>query len=139
MKYYKKLDVYKSSNVIIDSKRDAYSYARWKFYDAETGVFNDTFYSQSTCKHQSKAIFILNSLNMPVHLVLKHTKANLTDVPEAIESEIDAVKSAKYKELSKLNSLKNQDGTRGQKYKGNISCMNERLEQLEFYLKKVSK
>lgn len=63
MKYYKRLKVYKASNVTFNPEtKEAFSYGWWKFVTKVNGlvVFNDHTYSISTRKHQSKVWNLLN-------------------------------------------------------------------------------
>jgi len=63
MKYFKRLEVYKASNVEYspNDKHKAYSYGWWQFSREINGVifFNDTRYSVSTSRHQSKVRSLL--------------------------------------------------------------------------------
>lgn len=64
MKYFKRLKVYKASNVIVDDVNyKAFSYNWWQFAAIHKGykIFNNTFYSVSTRGHQGKSRGILES------------------------------------------------------------------------------
>lgn len=57
MKYFKRLGLYKASNVTYNpTTKEAYSYGWWQFSRkiGDKIFFNDTSYSPSTCKHQNK-------------------------------------------------------------------------------------
>jgi hypothetical protein len=63
MKWYKRLKVFKASNVSYNPEtKEAYSYGWWKFVTKVNGkvVFNRHHYSSSTCKHQSKVMREMN-------------------------------------------------------------------------------
>lgn len=79
MKYYKRLNVYKASNVSFEPDSiAAYSYDWWQFVRVVNGsvVFNDYSYSPSTRKHQYKVRSLLNQLNINIDLVI-NTRAGL--------------------------------------------------------------
>lgn len=69
MKYMKRAEIYKASNVTFNpqSKR-AYSYSWWRFVDVINGsvVFNSYRYSPSTGKHQSKVRSLMAQLNIEI-------------------------------------------------------------------------
>tara|TARA_R100000773_G_C4191385_1_gene97176 strand:- start:347 stop:811 length:465 start_codon:yes stop_codon:yes gene_type:complete len=77
MKYYTRLKKYKASNVslTIEPKLEAYSYAWWLFVVRYKGlvIFNNTNYSNSTNKHQSKVRDVLDDLNIKIDIELHHT------------------------------------------------------------------
>lgn len=90
MRYYSRLDVYRTSNneVSLTSQR-AYSYGWWKYWTVDNGIsiFNNTVYSQSTRKHQREALALIREPD----LILYHTKANLTRPDEALKDEIKGI------------------------------------------------
>lgn len=53
-------------------------------------IFNHTNYSNSTCKHQNKALTVLG---YEYDLKLRYTRKSLSDLPAAFESEISGAKS----------------------------------------------
>ena len=71
MKYYKKLQVYKASNNVLDLvNKKAWSYNWWLYLRQYTNskgetllVFNCTTYSPSTSGHQSKSRRVLRTLS----------------------------------------------------------------------------
>lgn len=81
MKYYKRLKEYKESNVslTVEPKLEAYSYNWWLFVTRYKGlvIFNDTNYSNPTCKHQSKVRSVLDDLNIKIDIELNHTVKTL--------------------------------------------------------------
>jgi hypothetical protein len=65
MKYYKRLEVYKASNVELEPETlKSYSYGWWQVSRkiGEKVFFNYTSYSNSTAKHQSKILSTLRTL-----------------------------------------------------------------------------
>ena len=90
MKYYSRLDVYRTSNNEVSiTQQYAYSYGWWKYWTVDNGIsiFNNTYYSQSTCKHQREALALIREPD----LILYHTKANLTRPDEALKAEIECI------------------------------------------------
>lgn len=90
MKYYNRLDVYRTSNNEVSiAKQYAYSYSWWKYWTVDNGIsiFNNTYYSQSTCKHQREALALIREPD----LILYHTTANLTSPDEALKNEIKGI------------------------------------------------
>jgi len=81
MKYYKKLKKYKASNVslTVEPKLEAYSYNWWLFVVRYKGlvIFNDTNYSNPTCKHQSKVRGVLYDLGIKIDIELNNTVKTL--------------------------------------------------------------
>ena len=72
MKYFKRANEYKASNVLFNcSENKAYSYGWWCFYD--NGLFNGVTYSSTTTKHQYKVRSLLKELDLPITLVLRFT------------------------------------------------------------------
>jgi len=73
MKYYKRLNVYKASNVSFNPEEiAAYSYDWWQFVKVVDGkvFFNNYSYSQSTNGHQSKVRHLLGELNIEIDCVI---------------------------------------------------------------------
>lgn len=106
MKYFKRSNVYKASNVSFHPDTiSAYSYGWWKFVASINGtiIFNNYSYSSSTCKHQYKVRRLLEQLGIVPDLYIEAPKG-LQDLSSAIryyEQKIDY-----------LNSLINKKGTR---------------------------
>lgn len=74
MKYYKRLNVYKASNVEFDPNIcAAWSYGWWKFVAVINGkvVFNDYNYSNTTLRHQYKVRRLLHDLGIEIDLVVE--------------------------------------------------------------------
>lgn len=85
MKYYKRLKLYKASNVTFDPATcRAYSYDWWRFVDRVDGkvVFNNHRYSNSTAKHQSKVHGLLRELGIKIDLYV--------DCPTGLQREFAA-------------------------------------------------
>lgn len=79
MKYYKRLGLYKASNVTFNSYTlEAYSYDWWKFVAKVDGyvVFNDYYYSPTTLRHQAKVRRLLEELGVNID-ILVHIKEGL--------------------------------------------------------------
>lgn len=71
MKYYKRLGIYKASNVTFDPKTlEAHSYRWWKFVAVVEGkvIFNNYRYSVSTSKHQRKVRQLLFELGIKIDI-----------------------------------------------------------------------
>lgn len=69
MKYFKRLGVYKASNVTFNpSTCEAFSYGHWKFVTRIDNyiVFNSRYYSNTTTKHQSKVRKLLAELDIKI-------------------------------------------------------------------------
>lgn len=133
MRYYKRLNVYKASNVLVDEKRDAWSYGWWKFYDAATGVFNYSRYSTTTSGHQSKVFTLLRKKGLPINLVLYGTTESLTKLSDALELEAQAYKKAAAQWQAKLDKLKKKDGRNGRLYAARVQAAKARLYKVETF------
>lgn len=73
MKYYKRLGLYKASNVTFNPHTlEAHSYKWWRFVAKVDGkiVFNNFRYSPSTGKHQYKISRLMDELGIKVDLYL---------------------------------------------------------------------
>jgi hypothetical protein len=103
MKYLKTKNMYKASNFefYCDDKK-AYSYGWWQF----TGlfncylVFNNTTYSVSTTRHQSKAWGLLNYKS---DMTLHHTNKSLSEGLESVL--IDEIKGIQYEIKSLIDKV----------------------------------
>lgn len=133
MRYYKRLNVYKASNVLVDEKRDAWSYGWWKFYDAATGIFNYSRYSVSTSGHQTKVFRLLRQKGLPINLVLYGTTDSLTNLSDALETESEAYKIAAAHWQAKLDKLKKKDGRNGRLYAAKVQAAKARLYEVESF------
>lgn len=74
MKYFKRLKLYKANNVTFDpTTTEAYSYRWWCFVKVINGkvIFNNYYYSPSTCKHQNKVWHLLRALNIKIDCTAK--------------------------------------------------------------------
>lgn len=132
MRYYSRLKQYKASNVMFNCEtQQAYSYGWWCFY--KDGVFNDTFYSQSTCGHQNKVRSLLMDLNIDVKLTLYKTNKPLHNIEEAIQDEIELTELELDQYKNKLNKLKKKDGKRGLSYSDAIESLINRINTLTNY------
>ena len=109
MKYYKRLKEYKASNVslTIEPKLEGYSYAWWLFVVRYKGlvIFNNTNYSSSTCKHQSKVRGVLSNLNIKIDIELNNTLKSFGEFKEHRPSDGDFVKAAIEDEIEKIELI----------------------------------
>lgn len=86
IKYFKKLHVFKASNVSFNPESlKAYSYDWWLFVSLIKGklVFNDFGYSSSTRKHQNKVASLLSALGLKIDLEIE-APGGLQSLDEAI-------------------------------------------------------
>lgn len=135
MKYYSRLDVYRTSNneVSLTSQR-AYSYGWWKYWTVDNGIsiFNNTYYSQSTCKHQREALKLIREPD----LILYHTKESLGNPAKALQNEVDGMQyeiRQLEKAITRPRSHKAKNEERYQKikeYQERIERIKDTLEQL---------
>jgi hypothetical protein len=92
-RHLKRANILKSSNFefVLDSKK-AYSYGWWLFCTEVNGkvIFNNTTYSMSTCKHQIKAMQILD---YKYDLKLSRTTSSLANLKDALYSEVQGTKA----------------------------------------------
>jgi hypothetical protein len=87
MKYYKRLKLYKASNVTFNPETMvAYSYGWWEFVKVIDGkvVFNNYYYSTSTCKHQSKVMGLLSELGIKIDMTIE-CPGGLQNLQSAVE------------------------------------------------------
>jgi hypothetical protein len=104
MRYLKTKNQYKASNFMFDcNTKESWSYDWWCFSRIYKGrlIFNHTRYSQSTCRHQSKA---LSLLGYNVDFTLHNTTSNLTDVEDALRDEI---KNTKFEIRNIIKAIRN--------------------------------
>lgn len=89
MRFIKTQNTWKASNFSMNmTTMDAYSYNWWLFVTKDSMgriIVNMTNYSSSTCKHQNKA---LKLLDYKCDLMLRFTKKSLSDLNEAFHDEI---------------------------------------------------
>jgi hypothetical protein len=85
----------------------AYSYGWWKYWTVDNGIsiFNNTYYSQSTCKHQREALALIREPD----LILYHTTANLTRPDEALKEDRQAKVKTKYQRTTKSRDRSTKD------------------------------
>lgn len=78
MKYFKRTDSYKASNVELKMRElSAWSYGWWQFYDGrsfEVPVFNNYAYSATTQRHQWKVKRLLEELGLENYLIVETPK-----------------------------------------------------------------
>lgn len=74
MKLMTRTGIYKASNVTFNPDTcQALSYAWWRFVDVINGkvVFNNIYYSQTTCKHQSKVRSLLSEKGINIDFIVQ--------------------------------------------------------------------
>ena len=129
MKFIKTQNTWKASNFSFNmTTMEAFSYGWWLFVcKDENGriIFNNTNYSSSTNRHQSKARGILSSID----LILRYTKASLDNLENAYALEIE---NAMY-EIKELNK---QIEKKGSKKAKNAKRM-EQIETIKAHINKV--
>ena len=139
MKYYKRLKEYKASNVClrVEPNLEAYSYAWWLFLTKYKGliIFNNTNYSPSTLKHQSKVRGVLDDLNIKIDIELNHTKVSFSpNVTIAIRDEIDQI-NLENKDLALTISKPRTRKSTNLKRKQQISQNKKQIKKLEKVLR----
>lgn len=78
MKYLKRMDIYKGSNVTFDlNLMEARSYDHWVFVAKidEKIIFNNYAYSSTTQRHQSKVRSLLDNLGIQVDICVETSKS----------------------------------------------------------------
>lgn len=126
MKFYKRLNLYKASNVSFDPESmEAHSYAWWRFTEIINGklVFNSYRYSPSTGKHQSKVRSLLSSLGHSIDLFI--------EAPQGLQ-QLDSAIRLYERRITDLEAEIKKPGTRKAK---NL----ERAEQVEYLKKQIKK
>lgn len=137
MKYFKIKNEYKNStgtNKLYfneDGRPIAVSYGWWVYF--KDGVFNHSYYSQTTCKHQSKVNDLLKDLGISVDLRLTRTKLSLTNLDAAISDE-SALITLEIKTLEeKFSKLKKKDGPRAEAYSNRLDDLRVQLRSVFNY------
>ncbi len=126
MKYFKRLKLYKSSNLTLDIENGiAYSYGWYEIAKRVDGQWyvNDYSYSQSTIKHAIKIKSQLQDLGLDFETI---------EAPRGLQK-LDQSKSFYIDKIENLNTLINKKGTRKDK---NIERMNE-ISKLQFKINLV--
>jgi curved DNA-binding protein CbpA len=93
-RYLKTTNTIKSSNFSMNlTTLDAYSYDWWMFCTKLNGkiIINQTMYSSSTLKHQSK---VMQVLDYKYDLKLNYTRKSLVNLDLAFSDEVDGSKRA---------------------------------------------
>lgn len=131
MKYYKRLKVYKGSNVkYIPEATEAYSYDHWLFVKKinDKIVFNWYFYSQSTRQHQYKVKSLLDQLGVEVDFTV-NSRLGL-DYRNCLALEIENILNDCKALLDKINTKgtrKNKNLERQKTIMDNIDRIDEIL------------
>lgn len=99
MKYFKRLGLYKASNVTFNPKTlSAHSYDWWQFVKQVDGkvIFNNYRYSQSTSKHQRKVAGVLQELGI-TYETIKTVKslANLETLEQVYAAHAENIEAEK--------------------------------------------
>lgn len=120
MKLFKRDNIYKASNVTFNPEsHTAYSYNWWAFVKRINGflVFNNVYYSNTTCKHQSKVRALLRDLGLEIDLTVQagcglqnsdwtgQAVASIEDKIEAIIASLSSTRRKKALDISRLESL----------------------------------
>jgi len=76
MKYFKRAAIYKNyngNNEFNPEKVEAYSYRWWKYVTVVDGLvlFNNYYYSPTTCKHQHETRRLMEELGIQIDLTLE--------------------------------------------------------------------
>lgn len=118
MRYFKRLRVWKASNVEVNTDECiATSYGWWQFVKKVNGlvIFNSYRYSPSTSKHQYKVRCLLSKLNIKVDLFIEAPRGlqNLSDAIRFYEVKNDLLREAmlkprthKQKNVERLEEMK---------------------------------
>lgn len=122
LKYFKKLELFKASNVSFDpSDMVALSYGWWQFVKVINGrvVYNSYRYSPSTGKHQSKVKGLLDQLGIKIDLKIESPKG-LQDLDSALahyeyqieklQEQIANTKSRALKNAERRNGIADYQG-----------------------------
>lgn len=134
MKHFKRTNTYKASNVEyqVDTMA-AYSYDWWQFTKVINGklVFNNHYYSSSTCKHLSKVRSLLRELDIKIDILVDARcglqNSDWTDqARESIKSKITEIE----KQLNNKRRHKKLDQTRLE----SIESFTQELNKLESFL-----
>jgi hypothetical protein len=107
-RYLSRTNELKSSNFTMNlGTLEAKSYNWWIFVRKVNGkvIFNHTTYSQTTCKHQGKALQVLD---YKYDLKLRFTRKSLSDLPAALESEVIGAKRAITQLISDIKKPRTQ-------------------------------
>lgn len=122
MKYFKKLKLYKASNVVFNPENKvATSYNWWIFLGYVNGklVFNDHAYSTTTMRHQRLVKGVLSDLGIKPDLIID---SHLSLSPEALRDAIQRLKNASessMQEIDKPRSHKKKNEERFQQVMNN--------------------
>jgi len=126
MKYIQKRQRYEASNFSFEPDGQfGVSYGWWVFSKEVNGVlvFNNTTYSPSTTKHQSKG---WNKLSSKPDLILNHTRNSLSDLEAALTNEIVNIK----KEIKSIIEAMNKPRSHKRKNE-------ERKSSINYYIKRI--
>lgn len=136
MKFIKRDNAYynstKSNKVKTDSF-EAWSYGWWKYATTWNGlrIFNNYGYSNTTSKHQSDA---RSMFNYNWDITLYHTNKSLDDTVDALEDEINCLRSENKNLIERINAPRTQKKT-NLKRVDEINCNVESIKKLKEVLK----
>lgn len=125
MRYYKRLDIYKASNVTFDpSTYEAYSYGWWLFVTniGDKVVLNNYNYSRTTNNHQQKVKRLLKALNIEIDIYI--------EAPQGLDRLSEAINHYN-REIVKLELTINKPRTHKKKNE-------ERKQLIKVYKDKIS-
>lgn len=127
MKYFKRLKLYKASNVTFNPEKiQAYSYGWWKFVDVINGkvVFNDYYYSSSTGRHQSKVKHLMSKLGIGI--------GHYIECPAGLQSDRSLSSSIELYQ-TRINKLKDMIANPRSRAITNA----KRMEQVNYFQSKI--
>ena len=134
MKFIKTQNTWKASNFSMNmTTMNAYSYGWWLFVTKDHMgriIVNKTNYSNSTCKHQNKALELLNH---ECDLMLRFTRKSLSDLNTAFKDEI---KNANFEinELLKAIDKKGSRKSTNEKRLMEIENLNKHIQKVVIFM-----
>jgi hypothetical protein len=139
MKYYKRLKLYKSSNLVFDPEKiEAYSYGHWKFVTKIKNkvIFNWFRYSASTHKHQCKVSHLLRELKIKIDLYV-YDYSGLGKTGLSLSSCLNYFYENLF--LSEIKIKRSKNKYKLKSYKNNIKIYKKSIKSLRKLGAKLSK
>lgn len=134
MKFIKTQNTWKASNFSMNmTTMDAYSYGWWLFVTKDHMgriIVNNTSYSNSTCKHQNKA---LKLLDYNYDLKLRFTRKSLSDLNTAFKDEIKNT-NFEINELLKAIDKKGSRKSTNEKRLMEIDKLNKHIQKVVSFM-----
>lgn len=130
MKYFKRANIYKASNVTFNPETlKAYSYDWWCFVKPINGklVFNNYYYSNTTCRHQQKVRGLLYDLGIKIDLIVS-TRSCL-DNTNALSNAIDLLANENRELLKLINKPRTHKAT-NEKRRLQIEKNNAKIKEI---------